>query len=217
GLLKLVGYGKASGEGFYWRYETAIKKLESELHSVIGANGAIYAVRSKLLAPLPLSTINDDFINSMRVIEQGYGVKYAPDAIAYEEATFDDSVEFKRHVRDGAGHYRAMIHLYRLLNPLRCKTFFLYVSHKVIRWFVPFYLILMLIIPLFNFLDPLIRRFYYVQLVFYLLVLIGWVSGTKIKIFYVPFYFIYINIALLIGFIKNIVGAQKVAWSSTAR
>ena len=217
GLLKLLSPVKTTGEGFYWRYETEIKKLESRLNCVIGANGAIFAVYKRLFRPLPLNTINDDFMISMRVIEQGYGVKYAVDAIASEEVNKDDVVEFKRHIRDGAGHYRAMVHLYRLLNPLRIKIFFLYVSHRVIRWFVPLYLIILLILPLFYLGDPLIRGFYYSEICFYLLVLVGWISKTKVKVFYIPYYFIYINLALAIGFIKNIVGMQKVMWHSTAR
>ena len=217
GRLKLLNNGKETGEGFYWRYETALKKLENNISCVIGANGAIYAVRKVLLQPLPVNTINDDFTISMRILGKGFGGKYAADAIACEEVMDDDSVEFKRHIRDAAGHYRAMVQLYSLLNPFKFKVFFLYFSHRVLRWLVPFFLILLLFLPPFTLDAHMMRVLYLLELIFYLFVAVGWLSKTKAKIFYVPYYFIYINIALLIGFFKQILGVQKVTWDSTAR
>lgn len=217
GRLKLISNGQITGEGFYWKYETAIKKMENTLNCVIGANGAIYAVLKKLLRPLPETTINDDFTNSMRVVEQGYGVKYADEAVACEEVNQNDSVDFKRHVRDGAGHYRALVHLYKLLNPFKIKVFFLYVSHRVIRWFVPFFMILLLVLPLFIEWDPLLHSLFMMEIAFYLVVLFAWFTKTKMKYLYYPFYFVYINVALFIGFLRIIVGMQKVAWTSTER
>lgn len=217
GRLKLIKKGQTSGEGFYWHYETAIKKLESIFSCVMGANGAIYAIRKKLVAPISINTINDDFIISMRVLERGYGIVFEENAVAHEEINHDDSVEFRRHIRDGAGHYRALFHLYRLLNPLKLKIFFLYVSHRVIRWFVPMFLILMLICPIFIKECILIKLLFVVEVIFYFLAVMGWLTKTKSKVFYIPYYFIYINIALLFGFCRNILGIQKATWNSTAR
>ena len=217
GRLKLMSSGGITGEGFYWKYETAIKRLENILDCVIGANGAIYAVRRKLLKLLPANTINDDFTNSMRVIEQGYGVKYAEDAVAYEEVNQNDVIEFKRHVRDGAGHYRAIMCLYKLLNPFKPKVFFLYVSHRIIRWLVPFFMILLLVLPLYIEWNPFLHSIYITEIAFYLVALFVWITKTKMNYLYFPFYFVYINIALFMGFLRIIFGIQKVAWSSTKR
>jgi biofilm PGA synthesis N-glycosyltransferase PgaC len=217
GKLQLISDGRITGEGFYWKYETAIKKKEDALDCVIGANGAIYAIRKDLLKPLPMNTINDDFTNSMRVLEQGYGIKYAENAIAYEETHQSDLVEFKRHVRDGAGHYRAIIHLYRLLNPLNYKIFFLYVSHRIVRWFVPLFMLIMIIVPIFVQSNIFLKSFFIMEVVFYSVVLIAWITGTKKRYLYFPYYFVYINIALFIGFWRNVLGLQKVTWDSTAR
>lgn len=220
GNLKLMNSGQITGEGFYWRYENWIKSLENQINCVIGANGGIYAIRRSLLRPLPTTTINDDFTNSMRVMELGYGIKYEKNAIAYEEINHSDDVEFKRHIRDGAGHFRAIIHLYKLLNPFNFKVFLLYMSHRVIRWIVPFFLVITLLLPYFigvedfNYMD---YGIVFCQLIFYFLALIGFVTKTKIKIFYIPMYFLYINFAILIGFIKNLLGVQKVTWNSTER
>ena len=217
GRLHLVDKEGKSGEGFYWRFETMLKKAESVFKCVIGGNGAIYAVRRKLVCKLPLDTINDDFTISMRVIQQGYCMTYADDAVATEEVGKDDSVEFKRHVRDAAGHYRAMRHLFPLLNPLHPKRFFFYVSHRVIRWFVPQLMIVLLILPWFALGSPVVLAILISEVVFYMLALIGWLSRSKHKVAYIPYYFSYINSALFVGFIKNLLGMQKVAWDRTQR
>lgn len=217
GKLNLISAGRITGEGFYWKYETAIKKMENAMDCVIGANGAIYAIRNKLLRPLPVNTINDDFTNSMRVLEQGYGVKYAENAVAYEEAHQNDIVEFKRHVRDGAGHYRAIIHLYKVLNPLNFKVFFLYISHRVLRWFVPLFMLVMLIIPMFVQWNFFLKIIFIAEVVFYFFVLIAWITRSKKGYLYFPYYFVYINIALLFGFWRTVLGLQKVTWDSTMR
>lgn len=217
GRLVLLEESGKSGEGFYWRFETFIKKAESLFNCVIGANGAIYAIRRVLVAPLPATTINDDFTISMRALAQGYGVRYVEEAVATEETHPDDTVEFRRHIRDAAGHYRAIVYLKSLLNPFHPKRFFFYVSHRVIRWFVPHLLVLLLVLPLFALDDGIIRAVYFLQLVFYALALVGYLLKTKAKCFYIPFYFLYINLALMIGFLKNMIGTQKVMWDSTKR
>lgn len=217
GRLHLVDKDNKSGEGFYWRYETMLKRAESVFKCVIGGNGAIYAVRRELVEPLPSDTINDDFTLSMRVLQQGYGMVYAEDAVATEEVAINDSIEFKRHIRDAAGHYRAMKHLYPLLNPLHFKRFFFYVSHRVIRWFVPHLMILLIVLPLFFLESKFVRLIAIGEIFFYLLAIWYKVFGFKSNLFYIPYYFTYINVALFIGFIKNLIGIQKVTWDSTQR
>lgn len=124
GRLMLTDTGGKSGEGIYWRIETFVKKAESAFGSVIGANGAIYLFRRDLFEPLPYNTINDDFSISMHIYEKGYEVVYAENAVAEEQLVTSDADEFKRHVRDAAGHFRALAYLWRLLNPLQGKRFF---------------------------------------------------------------------------------------------
>ncbi|MEN6566120.1 MAG: glycosyltransferase [Veillonellales bacterium] len=217
GRLNLLKNGQHSGEGFYWRYETFIKTMENRINCVMGANGAIYAIRRELAGPLPSNTINDDFTMSMRVIEKGYDIKYAKNAVANEEINHDDTVEFKRHIRDGAGHYRAVFYLIGLFNPFHPKAFFLYLSHRIIRWLVPFLLIALLILPWLMTMSVLSAIINVFQALFYIFASIGWITRTQNKFFYIPFYFLYINIALMLGFIRNLLGKQKVTWNSTQR
>jgi len=217
GRLKLVDSSGSSGEGFYWRHETMLKKAESVFKCVIGGNGAIFAIRRNLVQHLPVDTINDDFTISMRAIVQEYDMVYAENAIATEEVGKDDKVEFKRHIRDAAGHYRAMRHLVALLNPFYPKRFFFYASHRVIRWFVPHLMIISLALPFFDLSNQCARFSLLLQVVFYSLASVGWLTGSRFVLLYIPFYFTYINIAMFVGFLRNLLGLQRVSWDRTQR
>lgn len=218
GKLVLVDAKGHSGEGVYWRIETFIKKAESKFGSVIGANGAIYLFRRELFESLPSNTINDDFSISMRIYEKGHAVIYANDAVAEEQLVTSEIEEFRRHIRDGAGHYRAMAYLWRLLNPLQGKRFFFYFSHRVLRWMVPFLLLFALI---FNGWLAIHQTLYIFLMIAhlggYVLLTIVHFANIRWRPLYIPYYFILINAAMLVGFFKNFFGLQKTAWESTRR
>jgi poly-beta-1,6-N-acetyl-D-glucosamine synthase len=218
GRLVLMDETGHSGEGFYWRVETFLKEAESGYGSVIGANGAIYLFRRELFEPLPPNTINDDFSLSMRIYERGYDIVYAKDAVAEETLVTTDRDEFRRHVRDGAGHYRAMVYLWRLLNPLQGKRFFFYFSHRVLRWVAPFLLMAVLVLSaLLGGRHPVYRVLLAAQCAGYALMVFVYIRGIRWKPVYVPCYFVLLNVAILAGFAKNILGLQKTSWESTKR
>ena len=209
-------------ESLYWRYETALKKLENTLGYVAGANGAIYAIRRELFKPLKEGTINDDFVISMRIVEMGYRCVYEEAAVAYEDVAPDMESEFKRHVRDGAGHYIAVLHLWRLLNPLLGLRAFIYCSHRVLRWSAPFLLMCLLAanISLAITGKPFYAGLLSVHAFFYAMAFAGLVvsrSGSMPFFLYVPFYFCNLNFALLCGFGKVVAGTQKSTWERTER
>jgi len=189
------------GESFYWKYETALKKMESKIGYVAGANGAIYAIRRSLFEALPPNTINDDFTISMRIVEKGFKSLFEENAIAYEDVAPSMESEFKRHVRDGAGHYIAIGHLLGLLNPLLGARSLIYWSHRILRWTAPFILILVFIMNIFLIGNIFYGILFYAQIVFYALALIGLITVKKNKslfiIMYIPFYFCNLNTALL--------------------
>jgi len=209
-------------ESMYWRYETLLKKMENGLGYVAGANGAIYAIRRKLFEPLRPGTINDDFVISMRIVEKGYKCVYEEAAVAYEDVAPDMESEFRRHVRDGAGHYIAVLHLWRLLNPLLGLRAFIYWSHRVLRWSAPF---LMIALWLINGALAVSGSTFYsglfvVHSAFYAMALGGLVasrSGSMPFYLFVPFYFCNLNLALLCGFVKAMSGMQKPTWERTER
>lgn len=208
------------GESAYWRYETALKKMESHLGCVAGANGAIYAIRRKLFSKLPDGTINDDFMISMRIVAKGYRCLYDETAIAYEEVAPDVKSEFRRHVRDGAGHYLAVWRLASLLNPFLGLRSFIYWSHRILRWSAPFMLIVLFVLNVFLATGPLYRGLLLSQVSFYTLALVGYAFshyGRAPFFMYVPFYFSNLNLALLFGFIKVVTGRMAPTWQSTQR
>lgn len=223
GRLKLINpkdVQSGEAEGFYWRYETWIKKKESRLGCVVGANGAIYAIRKTLFEKMPSNVINDDFHISMKIMEKGYKVIYERNAIGIEEVAPDFKSEFLRHVRDGAGHYREMGHLRGLLNPMKGIRFFTYFSHRIIRWVVPFMLPLIFISNLAMAESPVYATLFVIQLLFYMMVFVTFFlqrHNISIRILNIPFFFITINLALLIGFLRNLFGTQTVSWDRTER
>lgn len=225
GGLKLVNPNQGSagfGEGLYWSYEVLLKRLESRIYSVVGANGGIYAVRRDLLKPLPLErAVMDDFLIPLRITELGYRVVYEPKAVGQEDASYSIKDEFKRKVRIGAANYYSLYYIYPLLNPAAGYTALFLWSHKVVRWFVPFLL-------LFAFISNLViidfmpfRALFALQFIFYLLALLGFIvdlSGLKkLRILSIPYYFVMVNTALLLGFLKFATRSQKVAWEKRAR
>lgn len=208
------------GEGLYWRYETLLKKLESKLGYVAGANGAIYAARRELLEALPEGTINDDFVISMRIIQKGFKCIYEEGAIAYEDVATSIKGEFNRHVRDAAGHYIAMLHLLKLLNPFLGTRSFIYWSHRVIRWIAPFLIICIFILNLCLLKFTIYKITFVLQLFIYILAILGFCIHKQKKIpliVYVPFYFLNLNLALFIGFLKAVLGRQSIMWERTER
>jgi len=217
GRLKLTDVDGRSGEGIYWRIETFVKKAESYWGSVIGANGAIYLFRRELFEPLPPRTINDDFSISMRIYQKGYLVVYSADAVAEERLVTSDADEFRRHVRDAAGHFRALAYLWRLLNPLKVKRFFFYVSHRVLRWLVPFFVVLAFVTNAMLLEQPLYLALFIAQCLGYGIVATVNVFHIRWKPLYVPYYFMLVNSAIMVGFFKNLLGMQKAAWESTRR
>jgi cellulose synthase/poly-beta-1,6-N-acetylglucosamine synthase-like glycosyltransferase len=123
------------GEGFYWKIESWLKKLDYQFYSTIGATGELFAVRRELFQRVEPDTILDDFMISMRITQQGFRVAYEPMAVASEHGSSSVKEELKRKVRIAAGSYQSFFRLKKLLNPFfNFKLCFQYVSHKVLRW-----------------------------------------------------------------------------------
>jgi len=216
GRLMLCDAAGKSGEGFYWNLETRLKQAESRFGYVMGANGGIYLIRKELCDSLPLDTINDDFSLSMRALESGYKVVYAEDAAAEEDVAASDRTEFFRHVRDSAGHYRALRQHWRMLNPFHGLRFFFYTGHRALRWMSPFFILAALIACL-----VLAQRGYTNLLVVFgvgvAVMAAVHFSGIRWKPLYIPYYFCLINVAMAVGFTKNLLGLQRTSWESTPR
>jgi biofilm PGA synthesis N-glycosyltransferase PgaC len=126
------------GVGLYWRYEKHLRRLESAVGSMVGATGAIYAVRRELWRPLPADTILDDVLTPMRVVLGGHRVVFNERARAFDRAAPDADAEARRKIRTLAGNYQILLLEPRLLLPWRNPLWLQYVSHKLGRLAVPY-------------------------------------------------------------------------------
>jgi poly-beta-1,6-N-acetyl-D-glucosamine synthase len=202
----------ARGMGLYWRVEKTVRELESRSGSVIGATGALYAVKRELVVPLPPNTILDDVYIPMHAARQGGRVIFVPHAHAWDIADQGTEREFSRKVRTLAGNYQLLELAPWLLssqNPLR----FEFISHKLLRLFAPFALAAALISSLFL-PQPLYRAASLLQLAFYLLSLMAMLKlarGPLARVADAAGTFVVLNSAAVVAFVKFVTG-RRVAW-----
>ncbi|WP_207425566.1 glycosyltransferase family 2 protein [Pedobacter sp. SYSU D00535] len=215
----------AAGEGFYWKYESTLKKWDSELYSVVGAAGELFSVRRNLYKPVSKDAILDDFMISMLIAKQGYRIVYEPEAYATETASEDVSEELKRKVRIAAGGIQSIIWLKSLLNIFKYPMLsFQYISHRVLRWTVtPFLLILVLILNVL--IAAKTTTWFYIlllagQVLFYGLAFVGYIFEKKqlrIKVLFIPYYFCVMNYAVIAGINRYFRKQQSSAWEKAKR
>lgn len=199
----------SGGEGIYWKYESFLKALDSRLNTTVGAAGELFAIRSDLFEPMGTDTLLDDFIMSMKIAQRGYKIAYCSDAYAIETGSYSMLEEKKRKIRIAAGGIQSVYRLSNLLNIFRYPILsFQYVSHRVLRWTItPF--LLFALLPL-NILIVLAddSRIYIIllilQSIFYLVAFLGLLYEDKkvrFKYFFIPHYFIFMNINVIRGII----------------
>ncbi len=213
--------GNQNKDGLYWKYEQFLKKCESSLGGILGANGAIYAIRRELYIPLPKDTIVDDFCIAMNVKKQGFDVIYNDKAIATEEIAPSLNDEFGRRVRIGVGNYKAFNANLWALSPKHGMFSLCYWSHKIFRWFAPHLMVLIFITNLFLLSDDFYIFTMLAQIAFYL---IGWYGQQQISkgikvgsVIAIVSFFLSMNIGLGKGFLLFIKGHKNGGWQRTAR
>jgi cellulose synthase/poly-beta-1,6-N-acetylglucosamine synthase-like glycosyltransferase len=209
-------------DSLYWRYETFLKRRESDLGALLGSNGAIYAIRRTIYCPIPDQTIVDDFVIPLLAkVRFGCDIIYDPEATAAEESAPDVASEFRRRSRIGAGGWQAIGILWRLLNPLRGWVAFTFWSHKVLRWLCPFCLLLMLVSnAILAASSPAYGMFLAVQLLGYGAALAGAYAPRRtplVRLLRLANMFVAMNAALFVGFIKWVAGWQRGTWNRTRR
>jgi len=209
-------------DGVYWRYDTLIKTLESRFGSVVGGNGAIYAVRRKRYQPISREAIsNDDFLIPMLMrLHSGGQVFFVPSARAWEMSPERIRDEFRRHVRIGAGDLQALLWTWRLLLPWKGRVAVAYFSHKVLRWFGPWFMLVGFGANLW-----LLDLRFFQALFVGQLVVCGLALGATL-VHHVPIlgkaatgarYFLVLNAALLLGFIRFALGVARPTWDPAPR
>ncbi|HKR01586.1 MAG TPA: glycosyltransferase family 2 protein [Pyrinomonadaceae bacterium] len=207
-----VGHGARS----YWGYETFLKRHESRACSLIGASGCLYAVRRSAYVPLYHEACSD-FIIATKMVEQGLRAVYEPGAVCTEETNRRAGKELKMRVRVIAQTFTDLWRHRRMLNPLRSGFYAVeLLSHKVMRYLVPFFLILILAAS--AVLAPG-SRFYLLalvaQLACYGAALLSWVlerAGVRSRLLSLPQYFVLANVASLVAFYKFLRGERYARW-----
>lgn len=215
GELSLTQNGGVSGEGLYWKYEGWIKRNESKLGFLIGCNGGIFAMRRELFTPLPSSTIVEDFVLTMRIVQRGYRVRFEPAAKATEPACPSSKAEMVRKIRIGAGGFQALGLTAGVLSPLHGFASFAYWGHKVLRWCVPFVFLSSLLANIALCKIPAFGAFLAIQTLGILVAILASVVPATIKLprWTRPVsYFFLMNYALFCGFFRFLFGTQRVTW-----
>lgn len=214
-----------AGEGIYWKYESKLKKWDSDLNSVVGAAGELFSIRTSLYEPVEKDTLLDDFIISMRIAAKGFKIVYEPEAFAMETSSENIKEELKRKVRIAAGGIQSILRLKELLNVFRYPILsFQYISHRVLRWTViPFLIIFVFALNILIIIQGssvLYLIFFSGQIIFYMAAALGWLlekRQLRNKFLFIPYYFVLMNYAVLAGIKRFYTGAQQVTWDKAKR
>ncbi|MBU1044920.1 MAG: glycosyltransferase family 2 protein [Candidatus Omnitrophica bacterium] len=208
----------SEGESVFKKYESILRKANTAVHSIIGADGTMLAIRRDLYKPISPER-GDDFEIALRIRVQGYGMVFEPEAISYEKASVDFQAEIKRKRRIVSWFWKsALILLSEMVNPWQGFLIFQVISNKIMRWLSPVFLIALFVSSLS--LAPgsiFYGLFFQLQVFFYCVAMLGGIFSKKTenkleKILRMPFFFIVFNYAFLIGTIEGLFLKQKPFW-----
>lgn len=212
-----AGGPAAEGVGLYWTIEKWIRQREAAIDSIVGATGAIYAIRRDLFEALPPGTILDDLLTPMRIVMRGFRVVFEARALAFDRVARDYSSEFTRKVRTLAGNYQAISLCPRLIKPWTNRLFLQFVSHKVYRLMAPIALVGLFVTNAIH-MGGWYTGFMAVQILGYLMALTGWWlsrMGVREKVTGAAFTFCLLNYAAVMGAIQFL-KSEAVQWEKVA-
>lgn len=209
----------ARNEDLYWRYELAIKSMESRLHSVVGGDGAIYAIRTCLWEPLQPKDIND-FVNPLQIIARGYRGIFDSEARCFEETAGDFGGEVARKERIVNRSIRGLMRVGSVMNPKRVGIFaWEVISHKLLRWLIPCFLVLGVAGSALLAAQGhgLFRLITLGALSLLVLAMVGQLANDKNALpiwLSMPYYFVMVNLYSIRGVVRALQGDTQVTWSS---
>jgi poly-beta-1,6-N-acetyl-D-glucosamine synthase len=214
-----------AGEGLYWKYESFLKKLDSDFYSVVGAAGELFSVRKDLYEETAEDIVIEDFVQSLKICMKGYIIRYEPGAYAMETSSQSMKEEEKRKIRISAGAFQAMVILKELFNVFKYPVLsFQFISHRILRWTLcPVCLIALFltnIIILLNGGEIFYSVSMMMQILFYGMALFGMFyanRNVKVKMLYVPYYFLFMNTSVFLGFSRFLKKKQTVLWEKASR
>jgi cellulose synthase/poly-beta-1,6-N-acetylglucosamine synthase-like glycosyltransferase len=210
----------AKGINVYWEYEKFIRDQESRLHSMLGATGAIYAIRRSLFVEIPHHIILDDMFVPLQAIKKGYRAVIDRKAKAFDRAAEDPKQEHRRKTRTLAGNFQIFMTEPAVFNPVKSPIAWQMFSHKLLRVCVPLLLVFLMLVNYLLIAQPLYAFFFWLQVVFYALAVLGWAirnvtSGpirSVAKVCAIPYVFCLLNYSALVGLVRFLSGRQDVTW-----
>jgi len=206
------------GTILFWKYENSVKSRQTQIKTVTGCCGCIYSVRRALYEPLPRDIISD-LVEPLKILEKGYRIAFEPEAVAYEETTETSKEEFSMRVRVISRGMHGLWYMRRLFNPLQYGfVSFQLLSHKVLRWMIPFGLPLLFISNFFLLGEWVVYDIFFIlQILFYLGAGAGYLldrNGKKAKLFSLPLYYCIVNAASVSAFFRTLMGRKSVTWET---
>ncbi len=211
--------GIAKQEKAYMQLENKLKLAESNTWQlVMGVEGGCYAIKKDCFEPVPSHFQVDDFYITLSVLQKKYEVLFNDKAICYEDVPTNSQVEFKRKVRISTGNFQNLKQFKSLLFPPFSPLAFAFLSHKVLRWLTPFFLIFCFLSSLYLAIcTPFFVLVFLAQLLLLIVAIIDVFVVFKIKILKYISHFYSMNLALLIGFFRFAKGVNTSIWEPTKR
>lgn len=211
---------ESGGEAWYGRYELLVRRLESNVHSIVGASGSFYAQRRELCEPFA-EGMAPDFLSVLRTVEKGFRAVSEPAAVGTMTSVKDPKQEFERKVRTLIRGMAALFSYARVLSPVRFGVFAVeMLSHKLLRWSVPFFLITALLSSMMLLGSFWFQVFAGVQIVFYViagLAFAGWSAVRQSLPGKIALYFTMVNAAILVAWLKYAAGVRQELWTPSQR
>jgi len=202
----------------FWDYENFIKMLQTQISTITGCCGCIYSVKKTLYVNLPRDIISD-LIEPLKILEKGYRIVFEPEALAYETTCQKSKEEFKMRVRVISRGMQGILFMRHLLNPFKFGFIsFQLISHKVLRWLIPIFLLIVYITNI-ALIDKglLYMVVFMLQTLFYLFALIGLLLDfltKKINIFSIPLYFCVVNTASAVALMRTVMRKKSITWQT---
>ena len=206
-----------SSTGQYYSVEWALQENSSIVYAMAGADGAMYALRRELFRPCPNDTLIEDFVIPMQVIAQGKRVVLEPLALGWEKGVESLREEFRRKVRIAAGAAQGLLRGNVWPQHAPGRFWFIFVSHKLLRWLSPVVGVAVVLAALFWIREPAAQIALAGVVLLAVLAVGRLVVGWKHTVFSAPFYFLFGEIALAVGLVKGLTGLQTVLWAKADR
>jgi glycosyltransferase involved in cell wall biosynthesis len=212
--------GRVVGEGAYVKYEMWLRRLESRCHSLVGLSGSFFAARRKVCQDWHIS-VPSDFNTALNSVRNGYVAITAPDVHGYYSDIKDERREYQRKLRTVIRGISAICVKPQVLNPFYFGFFSWQVwSHKIMRWLVPWFLIMALLANIALFETHWIYRISLgVQLLFYGAVIVGLLFKPlrSVPVIKLPFFFVQVNLAILHATVAFMLGKRMTTWEPSRR